>query len=68
MQAREKNREFTACDNCYGEMQGSGRTRGKQKRGGASNVWATQRDADGSKHALRSSAKVKDIRESTSSV
>jgi hypothetical protein len=52
MQAREKNREFTACDKCYGEIHGSGRMRAKQKQGGASNVRATQRDADGSRHAL----------------
>ncbi len=53
MQAREETHEFTACDKCYGEMYGSGRTRPKQERcGGASNVRATQRDADGSRHAL----------------
>ena len=52
MQAREKNREFTACDKCYREMHESGRMREKQTRGGACNVRATQRDADGSRHAL----------------
>jgi hypothetical protein len=52
MQAREKNREFTACDKCYGQIYGSGRMREKQKRGSASNVRATQRDAGGSRHAL----------------
>ena len=46
MQARQKNREVTACDKCYREIQESGRMRAKQKRGGASNVRATQRDAD----------------------
>jgi hypothetical protein len=50
MQAREKNRELTACDKSYGEIYGSGRMRAKQERGGASNVAATQRDADGSRH------------------
>jgi hypothetical protein len=45
MQEREKNREFTACDKCYGEIYGSGRMRAKQTRGGVSNVRATQRDA-----------------------
>ncbi len=53
MQARQKNREVTACDKCYGEMYGSGRMRAKQERNGASNVRATQLDADGSRHALR---------------
>jgi hypothetical protein len=51
MHAREKNREFTACDKCYGKTHGSGRMRAKQERCGASNVRATQRDADGSRHA-----------------
>jgi hypothetical protein len=46
MQARDKNREFTACDKCYEEIYESGRMRAKQKWGGASNVQATQRDAD----------------------
>jgi hypothetical protein len=53
MQAREKNREFTACDKCYREMHESGRMRANQEQGGASNVRATQGDADGrSRHAL----------------
>jgi hypothetical protein len=52
MQARESTREFTACDKQYGEIHGSGRVREKQKQGGASNVRATQGDADGSRHAL----------------
>ncbi len=59
-QAREKNREFTARDKCYGEMHESGRMRAKQERGSASNVRATQRDADGSRHALEGSADIKD--------
>ncbi len=42
MQAREKYRVFTASDECYREIQGSDRTRAKQKQGGASNVRATQ--------------------------
>ena len=54
MQAREKTRVVTACDKCYGEIHGSDRMRSNQKRGGASNVRATQRDADGGKHALGS--------------
>ncbi len=66
MQAREKNREFTACDKCYGEIQGSGKTRANQERSGASNERATQGDADGSRHALQISAEVKGMRESTS--
>ncbi len=33
MQARQKNREVTACDKCYGEMYGSGRMRAKQEQG-----------------------------------
>jgi hypothetical protein len=33
MQAREKSREFTACDQGSEKMQGSGRTRAGQKRG-----------------------------------
>ena len=33
MQAREKNREFTACDKCYREMHESGKTRGKAGAG-----------------------------------
>ncbi len=32
--------------NGYGEIHGNGRTRGKQKEGGAGNVRATQGDAD----------------------
>ena len=60
MQARQKNREVTACDKCYREMHGSGRMRAKQERGSASNVRATQRDADGSRHALERSADIKD--------
>ncbi len=59
MQAREKNREFTACDNCYGEIYESGRMPAKQKWGSASNVRATQGDADGSRHAPGISAEVK---------
>ncbi len=51
MQAREKTRELIACDIWYGEMHRSGRMRTKRKQGGASNVRATQRDADGSRHA-----------------
>ena len=38
MQAREKNREFTACDKCYREKHGSGRMRAKQEQG-----WCKQR-------------------------
>ncbi len=53
MQAREKTREFTACDKCYGEMHESGRMRAMQNQGCARNVRATQRGADGSRHALR---------------
>jgi hypothetical protein len=36
-------------------------TTAKQKQGGESKVRATQRDADGSRHALRGSADIKDI-------
>ncbi len=68
MQARQKNREVTACDKCYGEMYGSGRTRAKQEQGGASDVRATQGNADGSRHALGTRADIKGMRESTSSV
>ncbi len=42
MQARQKNREVTACDKCYREMHGSGRMRAKQEQGGASNVRAVE--------------------------
>ncbi len=56
VQARGQIREFTACDKRLWEIHGSGRTRAKQKQGGASNVRATQRDADGSRHALLSRA------------
>ena len=52
MQARENTREFTACDKCYEEIHGSGSMRAKQTLGGASNVRATQGDADGSRHVL----------------
>ncbi len=38
MQARQKNREVTACDKCYGEMYGSGKMRAKQEQG-----WCKQR-------------------------
>ncbi len=66
MQAREKTRELTACDKCYGEIYGSGRTRAKQEQGGASNVQATQgatlTEAD---THLDASANIKDTREST---
>ncbi len=43
MQAREKNREFTACDKCYREMHESGMMRAKQKQGGARNVGMSPR-------------------------
>jgi hypothetical protein len=68
MQAREKNREFTACDKCSGEIHESGRTREKQTRGGVSNVRATQGDADEAGTHLERSANIKDARESTSSM
>ena len=38
MQAREKNREFTACDKCYREMHESGRMQANQEQG-----WCKQR-------------------------
>jgi hypothetical protein len=60
MQARDKNREFTACDKCHGEIYGSGRMRVKQRQGGASNVRATQRDADEAGTHWEASADVKD--------
>ncbi len=50
-QAREKNREFTACDKCYAEIYESGRVRATQEWGGVSDVRATQGDADGSRNA-----------------
>ncbi len=46
MQAREKNCEFTASDKGYGGVHGSGKTPAMQKQGGASDVRATQGDAD----------------------
>jgi hypothetical protein len=51
MQAREKTREETACDEGSEEVHRSGRTRAKQERGGAGNVRATQRDEAGTQQA-----------------
>ncbi len=53
---------LTVCDKCYGEIYESGRMWAKQKKGGASNVWAAQGDADGSRHALPSLLLVLDLR------
>jgi hypothetical protein len=39
MQAREKNREVTACDKCYREMHGSGRMRAPTSEKLKSNTW-----------------------------
>jgi hypothetical protein len=68
MQAREKNREFTACDKGSEKMHESGRMRPNQKQGGASNVRATQGDAKEAGTHCQRSADIKDARESTSSV
>ncbi len=63
-QARESTLEFAACDKRYGEIYGSGRIRATRGRGVASNVRATQRDADGSSthEELGGSANIKDLR------
>ena len=57
---QEKRTVSSPCATNAGEIYGSGRTRAKQEQGGASNVRATQRDADGSRHALERSADIKD--------
>ncbi len=50
MHAREKTREFTACNKSYEEIYESGRMRAKQVRGGVSNVRATQGDVAAGTH------------------
>jgi hypothetical protein len=49
---QDKRTVRSPCATNAGEIYGSGRTRAKQERGGASSVRATQHDADGSRHAL----------------
>ncbi len=55
MQARDKNREFTACDKCHGKIYGSGRMRAKQEA-----VCGQHKATLGIRHALERSADVKD--------